>query len=203
MIMSDVDLRDFWHRFQTGIAVAVADSSPDKLLGVRDGFVRYFRQGLDRQVSVAVVPQEGEPAPFGLPISDEEVLERLHHRALELQQRLGDAYHFYVASDGGLHSLEIDGRMLYFVRNWTLILGRIGEALGASGSVQLPEQLLGGLEGGAPLAVPGTRRKGGLISSLTGGLENRRKATASSTVHALSTLFYGVFERRSGAPTPA
>jgi hypothetical protein len=34
------------------------------------------------------------------------------------------------------------------------------------------------------------------MASLTGGLETRRRATALSTLNALSTLFYGIFERR-------
>ena len=51
------DLKNFWQRLQTGVEVAVAaGASPDKLLGVRDGFLRYFHDGLDRPVSVAVVP---------------------------------------------------------------------------------------------------------------------------------------------------
>ena len=39
------------------IGVAVGSDLPDKLLGVRDGFVRYFHHGLQRPVPVAVVPQ--------------------------------------------------------------------------------------------------------------------------------------------------
>jgi hypothetical protein len=35
-----------------------------------------------------------------------------------------------------------------------------------------------------------------MISSLTGGLETRRKAVAVSTLHALSTLFYGILDSR-------
>jgi len=35
-----------------------------------------------------------------------------------------------------------------------------------------------------------------MISSLTGGLETRRHAVALSTMHALSTQFYGVFDGR-------
>jgi hypothetical protein len=77
----------------------------------------------------------------------------------------------------------------------------MGEAWGASGSVQLPDRLVAGLDGAQiPFAVPGTRRAGGMISSLTGGLENRRRATAQSTFHALSTLFYGVLESRRARP---
>jgi non-canonical (house-cleaning) NTP pyrophosphatase len=190
------DFRGFWQRLQTGIAVAVDNPTPDKLLGVRDGFMRYFHEGFGREVPVAIVPQEGEVDSHGLPVSDRAVIEGARERARELAGRLGDSYHFYVASEGGLHSVEIAENPLYFVRNWTVIHGRIGEAVGGSGSVQLPERLIAGLNSEQiPLAVPGTRRRGGMISSLTGGLENRRRATTLSTVHALSTLFYGILER--------
>ena len=58
--------------------------------------------------------------------------------------------------------------------------------------------LLEGLdEGQLSYAVPGTRRSGGMISSLSGGLESRRTAVTEATMHALSTLFYGKLESRS------
>ena len=47
----------FWQRFQSGIDVAVGGDLPDKLLGVREGFVRYFHHGLERSVPVSVKPQ--------------------------------------------------------------------------------------------------------------------------------------------------
>lgn len=190
------DLRDFWQRLQTGIAVAVDNPTPDKLLGVRDGFMRYFHDGFSQEVSVAVVPQEGATEAHGLPVSEATVIREARERVRELSERLGESYHFYVASEGGLHSVDLEETPLYFVRNWTVIRGGIGEAVGGSGSVQLPERLIAGLNSEQiPLAVPGTRRRGGMISSLTGGLENRRRATTLSTVHALSTLFYGTLER--------
>jgi non-canonical (house-cleaning) NTP pyrophosphatase len=190
------DLRDFWHRFQTGVEVAVAGESPDLLLGVRDGFLRFFHDGLDRPVAVAVVPQEvGDETRGGLPLSDAEGLRCARTRALALQERLRGDYHFYVGSEGSLHELETDGRRSYFVHNWTVILGGPGEACGSSGSVQLPDRLVEGLGGDQiPFAVPGTRRSGGMISSLTGGLETRRSAVATATLHALSSLFYGILE---------
>ena len=176
--------------------MAVDNPTPDKLLGVRDGFMRYFHEGFGRELPVAVVPQEGAPDIHGLPVSDASVIQEARDRVLELAERLGESYHFYVASEGGLHTVDLEDNPLYFIRNWTVIRGRIGEAVGGSGSVQLPERLIAGLNSQQiPLAVPGTRRRGGMISSLTGGLENRRRATTLSTVHALSTLFYGTLER--------
>ena len=178
--------------------MAVAGPTAEKLLGVRDGFLRYFHDGLDRPVSVAVVPHSFEEPPFGLPVSDEEVIHLARERAMALESALADNYHFYVATEGGLHSLEVDGRHCYFVRNWTVVRGPLGEAWGSSGSIQLPERIVAGLHDNeqVSLAVPGTRKSGGMTSSLTGGLETRRKAIAVSTLHALSTLFYGVLESR-------
>jgi non-canonical (house-cleaning) NTP pyrophosphatase len=191
------DLKNFWQRLQSGVEVAVAGPAPDKLLGVRDGFLRYFHDGMDRAVSVAVVPQSIDESPVGLPVSDEEVIRLARERALSLEQSLGGNYHFYVATEGGIASLEVGGRHCYFVRNWTVVRGLLGEAWGSSGSIQLPDRIVEGLDGEqVPLAIPGTRRAGGIISSLTGGLETRRKAVALSTLHALSTLFYGVLESR-------
>lgn len=193
------DLRDFWQRLQSGVAVAVAAPNPDKLLGVRDGFVRYFSEGLGREVPVAVVPQPASDEPIGLAASDLEVLAHARKQVGELAGRLGDEYHFYLASDGGLQPLDVDGRQHWFVRNWTVVRSPIGEAWGGSGAIELPERLVAGLgEEQIPLAIPGTRRAGGITASLTGGLENRRRATALSTTHALATLFYGLLEGRSG-----
>jgi len=191
------DLRDFWHGFQSGVEVAVHGTSSDRLLGVREGFLRFFHDGLDRPVPVAVVPQAEEKAFLGLPVSDRESIVRAREAALHLRERLSSAYQFYVASEGGLHEVEFEGQTHYFVRTWTVILGAGGEAWGASGSVEIPPQLVSGLTGEeAAFAVPGTRRSGGMIASLTGGLESRRTAIAVSTLHALCTLFYGKLESR-------
>jgi non-canonical (house-cleaning) NTP pyrophosphatase len=191
------DLKDFWQRLQTGVEVAVAGPAPDKLLGVRDGLLRYFHDGLDRTVSVAVVPQPMDEPPVGLLVSDEEVLRLCRDRASQLQASLGSTYHLYISTEAGIHSIELDGKGRYFIRYWTVVRGLVGEAWGSSGSVQLPDRLVEGLtHEQIPSAVPGTRRSGGIISSLTGGLESRRKAIAQSTVHALSTLFYGILDSR-------
>lgn len=196
-IMSD-DLKNFWQRLQTGgVEVAVARPTPDTLLGVREGFLRYLRDGLGRQLSVAVVPQPCEESPLGLAVSDEEVIRRVRKKVLALEAALGATYHFYVATDGGLDAIEIDGRLRYFVRNWTVVRSRLGEAWGGSGSIQLPDHIVRELDSDqVPFAVPGTRKSGGMISSLTGGLETRRHAVALATMHALSTLFYGFFDGR-------
>jgi hypothetical protein len=192
-----MDLKDFWQRLQKGVEVAVAGSTADKLLGVRDGFLRFFHDGLDKTVSVVVIPQPMPEDPVGLLVTDEEMVRHARKRALELEERLGGVYHFYIANEGGIESLDVDGHPRYFVRNWTVLRAPLGEAWGSSGAVQLPDRLVAGLDSAQiPFAVPGTRRSGGITSSLTGGLETRRKNIALSTFHALSTLFYGVLESR-------
>ena len=133
----------------------------------------------------------------GLLVTDEEVVRAARKKALGLEERLRDTYHFYISSEGGIESLEVDGGQRYFIRNWTVLRSPLGEAWGSSGAVQLPDRLVAGLDSAQiPFAVPGTRRSGGIMSSLTGGLETRRKNIALSTFHALSTLFYGVLESR-------
>ncbi|MES1210814.1 MAG: DUF84 family protein [Acidobacteriota bacterium] len=191
------DPKSFWQRLQSGVEVAVAGTSSDSLLGVRDAFIRFFHDGLDRTVSVAVVPQAvGEAPPIGLPFSDEETLKLAQQRVREMEKRLADNYHFYIATEGGLSSIEIDGTMRYFVRNWTVVRGVLGEAWGSSGSVQIPDRIVAGLDQAQiEFAVPGTRRSGGMLRSLTGGLETRRKAISQSTLLAISSLLYGILER--------
>ena len=173
----------------------MASSAADKLLGVRDGFIRYFHDGLGRPVPIAVVPQPSGDEPLGLPLSDEETIALARRKAAAVRESLGSAYHFYAATEGGLHSLELDGRIHYFVRAWTVIIGLAGEAWGASGSVEIPPRLIEGLDDQQiPFAIPGTRRKGGMTSSITSGLETRREAVAIATFHALSSVLYGLLE---------
>ncbi|HEV7784362.1 MAG TPA: hypothetical protein VGQ28_03430, partial [Thermoanaerobaculia bacterium] len=76
-----MDLKDFWQRLQKGVEVAVAGHTSDLLLGVRDGFLRFFHDGLDKTVSVAVVPQSVVEEPVGLLVSDEEVVRHARKRA--------------------------------------------------------------------------------------------------------------------------
>jgi non-canonical (house-cleaning) NTP pyrophosphatase len=114
-----------------------------------------------------------------------------------MEKRLADTYHFYIATEGGLSAIEIDGTIRYFVRNWTVVRGVLGEAWGSSGSVQIPHRIVTGLDQAQiEFAVPGTRRSGGMLRSLTGGLETRRKAIGQSTLLAISSLFYGILESR-------
>lgn len=186
---------DLWPRLQGGLEVAAAAAGPEELFGVRQGFVRYFHHGLRREVPIAVVPHGGEDQRSGLPASDGETLERIRQRAHDLKRELGDAYLFYVATAGGLHTVTAKGQDACFVRCWTVVCGPPGEAWGASGSLQIPDLMLAGTHDPArELGSVGTRRRGGLVSSLTARLEDRRSAVALATFHALATLFYGRLE---------
>src|SRR5215217_7649204 len=109
------DLKNFWQRLQTGVEVVVASTASENLLGVRDAVLRYFHDGLDRTVSVAVVPQTVSDAPIGLPFTDEETLRLARHRVMELETKLGSTYHFYIASESGIHAVDADGGPRYFI----------------------------------------------------------------------------------------
>jgi non-canonical (house-cleaning) NTP pyrophosphatase len=192
-------LSDFLGGYQRGVEVAVAAASPDELLGVREAFRRYFHDGLDRPVAVAVVGQEGREAFRGIAASDRDAIEVARRAARRLAERLGDTYQFYVASEACIEPLPVDDGERFVVRNWTAVVGPPGEALGGSGSFELPRLLSHGLTGAEiAAAVPGTRRDGGMIARLTGGLETRRNAVALATLAALSTLFYGILESHPG-----
>jgi hypothetical protein len=54
-----------------------------------------------------------------------------------------------------------------------------------------------GTEAEATGGAPGKRRSGGLVSSLTGGLETRRRAVALGTLHALASFFHGLLEPKA------
>ncbi|MEM7480323.1 MAG: DUF84 family protein [Acidobacteriota bacterium] len=185
------DSKDFWRTLQTGTAVAVAGSTSPRLLGVRDAFSRYFREVVGVQPSVAVVPQAVEQKPVGLAVSDQEVVASVHQRVAVLAERLEEEYPFIVAVEGGLHTLTLDeDPPRTFIRAWAAVHCPLGEALGSSGSIELPAGVLARRSG----FLAGTRRGGGIISSLTGGQEDRRRATAEATFHALCSVFYEVIE---------
>ncbi len=189
------DLTDFWRQFQSGVDIAVASSVADKLLGVRDGFLRYFADGLGKTVPVSVKARPQDEGSTALPMTDAEILQLAHGRAIAEQAQLGGSFDFYVGSEAGLLSFEAAGQRRHFVRCWTVVLGLGDQAWGSSGSLQLPELLIHGLgPDDFPCVVPGTRRSGGMVSSLTGGLENRRSTTELSTLSALATLMWGLGE---------
>ncbi len=183
----------------TGVEVAVAADRSEVLLAVRRAFLRYFHDGLDRPVPVAVVPQQLEPMFSGLASNDAEMIDRAGRRARELAGRLDDAYHFYVGVEEGLETLEIEGRPRHFVRTWAVVRGLGSEASGGSASIEVPDRVFedGLSDGEGRRVAPGLRRHEGLISALTGSLESRRTAVAQAVFNAIASLFYDVY---SGHP---
>ncbi len=206
----DDHIKELWRELHRelhggGIEVTLASDAADRQAGVRDGFRRYFNQVVGQPMPIAIVPRHCEEVAGGLPAGDRATLDLAHRKAAALLAELGDSYHFYVATEGGLEMLTVAGKDLHFIRNWTVILGPFGEAWGCSGSLQLPPRLIASLDGATldkaavAMEIPGTRRSGGIISSLTHGAENRRSAVAQSTFNALCSLFYGCTEMQPRA----
>lgn len=194
-----MDLKEFWTSHHDHVDVGVATTAPDKLLGVRDGFLRYFHDGLERPLGVGVKSVGSSADEKHVSVSDEEMVRRARAEVLRLREELDFTFPFLVTCESGLHSVRPhDGDVdLHFVRVWAAVEGPGGCTVGGSGSLQLPPGLIAGLEADElPFAVPGRRRRGGMMSSLTGGLQTRRRAIALAVLHALSSQLYGVVESR-------
>ncbi len=182
--------------------VAVGSTRSEILLGVREGFIRYFHGALDRPVPVAVVPQEVADVPRGLASSDSEIIERCRERVRELEGRLGDAYQFYVAVEEGIETLDLGDSVRHYVRSWAVIQGLGSLSCGGSGSFEVPRQLFDESVARADSRrkLSGLRRHAGLVATLSGGLESRRSAAATAVFNAVAGLF---FELYSGHPRSA
>lgn len=178
---------------------------PEKRLGVRDGFRRYFDGSFELPVPVSV---DAEPrvgageAP--LPLEDGDILALARRRAAELATLHGERYGFCVGVEAGLATLgprptaDEHAKPRQFVNCWAVVKGLGGEAWGSSGALQLPTALIDDIDTAElPFVVPGRRRSGGMVSSLTGGLETRRSAAALASFHALSSLMYSYLEGHS------
>ncbi len=177
--------------------MAVASSSSGVLLGVRDGFQRFLSTSFERAVPVAIVAQPQIDSSEGLPLGDRETLALARRRALALEERLGDEYHFYVGAEGGLSRLELPAESAYFVQCWVALRGLADETWGSSGSLQVPRHLIAGLESNDVIAaLPATRRRGGMLAALSQGRETRRTAVALAVFHALTSRFFGILGSR-------
>lgn len=200
-------LKDFFRRLQAGVEVAVAEPSSEHLLGVRDGFLRYFEHGIRHALPVSVRAETATATGGSLAQSEEEAIAVARSRALRLRDQFGDRYLFFVSSEVGLRSLEIDGQTRSFVQSWSVIVAAVGESWGSSGALQFPQRLVEASDASLDtLASLGTRRRGGLMSSLTAGQESRRTAVALSTFHGLAALLFGYLhsgETGNGARHPA
>jgi len=193
------NLKEFWRRLQANVDVVVASRDPEHLLGVRDGFRRFFHYGLQRDVAIAVRPGPAELQRSALWPSAEKTLVMAHRNAESLRREI-DSAPFCVGAEEGLVGLELDGGLREFVHCWTVVASDLGVACGSSGAIEIPLRFTEASIEGSSAAVPGTRRRGGMIGSLTGGQETRRIAISEAVLHALSTMFYGYIEIR---PAPA
>ena len=179
--------------------MVVWNDLPEKQLGVVDGFRRYFHEALALPVTVSAYPRTvADSAEASLPMQDIDILTLARRRAADLEQAHGDSSDFFVGVEAGMMTAESrtlpgeDGvAVRHFVHCWAVVRGFGEEAWGSSGTVQLPHRLIEGLDDvGLSLAVPGARRRGGMVSSLTRELETRRSAAAQATFHALASLLY-------------
>ena len=183
--------KSFWDRFQSGVSIAVGSSESHKLLGTRDAFQTYLQHVAKKDLSVEVSPHGEVEQSDCLPMSDEEAIWAARHECLELEDRHQQTYDFYVGNEGGLHGLDVEGQMRYFVRSWSVVRCGEGEGWGGSSSVQLPLDSVKDLDGARrSLVLPGRRRSEGIVSALTSGLSDRRSGVRIATLNALSTLFY-------------
>ncbi len=166
---------------------------------MRDAFRRFFHDH-DRPLPVAVVQQEVEGELRGLAADATHALDAARRSARALAGRLGSTYEFYVGLQACLDPVaEKDGSARLYVRNFAWVIGPPGEASGAGGSLELPARLAAGLTADDIAAtLPMTRRAGGLVATLTGGLETRRSSVSLATLNALATLFFGILESRPG-----
>ena len=111
----------------------MAGTASESLLGVRDGILTYFHEGLDRPLSVAVVPQAVSEAPTGIPFTDEETLRLLLSRgaSAKLMTSRYDGTALIAAAhlghDGVVRQLIAAGAPLDHVNNlhWTAVIEAI------------------------------------------------------------------------------
>jgi len=175
------------------IYVVGGNRFPDKLLGIRDGFARLFSERFGFRVSLAIHLVPVPELPERIPMAEEELwaLTRDKISAAQLDPEQPPA--FLLSVETGLIYRELFGRFVYLVKTVTIVRGLGGEALGASAELQLPEILVTDSDSlKMQLPLPGTRRAGGMVHSLTDGLETRRTTAAQATFNALVTLCWGM-----------
>ena len=130
--------------------------------------------------------------------SDEMVLESVARSVDHLRGRLGQEYQFYVSCEAAVHTVELRQGSRSFLRIWAGVDSALGLAFAASGSLELHgdwETMSAGA------AHPGTRREGGMLRAMTGGLVSRRSAVTEATLLALASSFHGRWEPDGVRPT--
>jgi non-canonical (house-cleaning) NTP pyrophosphatase len=195
---------EIWTRVLRGATVATDTTESQKLFGFRDGF-RLFFESVGKSPDLRLESHRGRDDLAMLPTSDEDLMRQAYARVTTLYELLNGSALFCVASESGLSFHELDPQSLndpsekdsvVLVKTWVAVVCPLGSSFGVSGGVQLPRSVLDAAAG-LDIPVPGHRRRGGMVGSLTRGLETRRSAIRLATLHALSTLFYGCFDDRN------
>ena len=164
---------------------------PDKLLGIRDGFARLISERFGFPVTLSLLLLSAPELPERIPMSEEE-LWNLSRDKIDAAENVADES-FLVCVESGLVYRELFGKFVYLVKTVAVIRGLGGEALGSSGELQLPETLVTNFDTmHSQLPLPGTRRAGGMVHSLTAGQDTRRSTAAQATFNALATLCWGM-----------
>lgn len=126
-------------------------------------------------------------------MSEEELWNLSRDKIDAAESVVDDSFPFLVCVESGLIYRELFGKFVYLVKTVAVIRGLGGEALGSSGELQLPETLVTSFDTlHSQLPLPGTRRAGGMVHSLTAGQDTRRSTAAQATFNALATLCWGM-----------
>lgn len=175
------------------IHVVGGNRFPDKLLGIRDGFSRLVSERFGFPVSLSIQMLPAPDLPERIPMSEEELWNLSRDKIVAAEASSSESFAFLVCVESGLVYRELFGKFVYFVKTVAVIRGLGGEALGSSGELQLPETLVTSFDTlHAQQPLPGTRRAGGMVHSLTAGQDTRRSTAAQATFNALATLCWGM-----------
>jgi non-canonical (house-cleaning) NTP pyrophosphatase len=189
------DRPELFDLLRDGLQIHVVGGNrfPDKLLGIRDGFARLLSERFGFRVSLAIQLLPAPELPERIPMAEEELWSLTRDKLEAACREAKELHPFVVAVESGLVYRELFGKFAYLVKTVAVVRGLGGEGLGSSGELQLPEILVTDFDSlHSPFPLPGTRRAGGMVHSLTDGLETRRSTAAQATFNALVTLCWGM-----------
>lgn len=160
---------------------------------MRDGFARLLSERFGFRVALAIHLVPAPELPERIPMAEEELWTLTRDKISAAETDPDESHTFRVCVESGLVYRELFGKFVYLVKTVAIVRGLGGEALGSSSELQLPEILVTDFDSlHTQLPLPGTRRAGGMVHSLTDGLETRRSTAAQATFNALVTLCWGM-----------